>query len=238
MSSEGQKTLGAVDNQEGEPLVSREANRNRAWVAHAVREIQSRRDVEPHLELLFKEYEPLCRSLIASFDIQIDVDDLVQEVFWRVYRGMDSFRLDSSFETWLVHIVKNVVRNAIRNRETEKAKVVTAAASLDALKPDEDDSPAMQEPISPNPNPLDSLLNKEREAELEALLLELPPRTRQSMLFYYVHGYQQSEIAKLQGTSVNTVKKQLVNGRKRLRPLFSVFMELSGLLLLVLFMVG
>lgn len=238
MSSEVQEPLGSVDVPEGEPFVSREAIKNRAWVSHAVREIQGRRDVEKQLGLLFKDYEPLCRSLIASFGLHIDVDDLVQEVMWRVYKGIDTFRLDSSFDTWLGHIVKNVARNAIRDRGTEKAKVGMAADSLDALLSGDDESISTPDPVSPNLDPLNSLLNAEKESELEALLLELPPRMRQSMLFYYVHGYKQSEIAKLQGTSVNTVKKQLVDGRKRLRPVLSVFVEMFSLLLVVLLMVS
>ena len=207
---------------------------SQAWVTHAVREIQAGRDAD-HVQfgLIFRHFEPRCRRLLASLGLQNNLDDLVQETMWRVYRGIDKFRLESSFHTWLGRIVRNVARNAVRDGNTEKAKATDT--SLDTLlESDPESGPRLAEPESREPNPLEVVLGAEREAELEVLLFELPPKIRQSMLLYYIHGFKPSEIADLQGTSPNTVKKQLVDGRKRIRPHFSVFVELFSLLLVVL----
>ncbi len=207
-----------------------------AWVRHAVAEIQAGRDPDDtQFGLLFRHYEPRCRYLLISLGLRKDLDDVVQDAIWRVYRSIGAFRRESSFETWLGRIVKNVAWNAFRDRNTEKAKLTET--SLDKLRnPDDGEEGAFPEPIARDPDPLESALGAEREAELDALLQQLPPRMRQSMLLFYVHGFRQSEIATLQGTSVNTVKKQLVNGRKRIRPLFSLFAELFSLLLVLLWL--
>lgn len=208
------------------------------WIQHAVREIQAGRDPD-HVQfgLLFKHYEPRCMGLLKSLGLEKELDDLVQEIMWRVYRGLGDFRAESSFDTWVTRIAKNTALNAFRDRSTQKAKV--GETSLDSLLDSKyEDGRAFQEPLDHSPDPLEITLDAEREAELNALLQELPPRMRTSMLLYYFHGYKQSEIADLQGTSVNTVKKQLVDGRKRIRPLFSVFAEVFSLLMVVLLLVG
>lgn len=233
-------TFDAVENRHSvevpaELSAGNEATKVSAWVDHAVREIQAGRDAEVQFGLLFKHFVPRCRSLIRSLDSQIDVDEVVREVMWRVYRGIGNFKLECSFQTWLITIVKNVVRSSRRNRTTEKAK--TVGASLDALLQNRDGdgmAAGMPEPRSSDPDPLEATLIAEREARLQSLLGELPQKMRQSMLLYYVHGYKQSEIAALQGTTVNTVKKQLVSGRKRMRPAFSDLVELFSLLLILL----
>lgn len=207
------------------------------WIRHTIQEIQAGRD--PNHEqfgLLFRHYEPKCHQLLRALGFRRDLDDLVQRIMWRVYRGIPDFRLESSFDTWFTRIVKNSARNAFRDRGTQKAR---AEASLDTLlDPGPEGGDSFPEPETYDPNPLDVALGKEREAELDAVLQSLPPRMRQSMLLFYIHGYQQAEIAKLQGTSVNTVKKQLVDGRKRIRPLFSVFADLFILLVVVLLLVA
>lgn len=212
---------------------TRGASGSSPWVRHAIREIQAGRDPnQEQFGLIFRHYEPRCLQLLRSLGLRRDLDDLVQKIMWRVYKGIPDFRLESSFDTWFTHVVKNSARNAFRDRNTQKAK---AEMSLDALlEPESERAGAFPEPETQDPNPLEATLGKEREAELDALLLNLPPRMRQSMLLYYIHGYRQAEIAKLQGTSVNTVKKQLVDGRKHIRPLFGVFAEFFGLLVLVL----
>lgn len=207
------------------------------WICHAIREIQAGRD--PNHEqfgLIFRHYEPRCHQLLRALGLRRDLDDLVQKVMWRVYRGIPKFRLESSFDTWFNRIVKNFAMNAFRDRSTQSAK---AEMSLDTLlDPGRDGESSFPEPGTHDPDPLEVTLGKEREAELDALLEILPHRMRQSMLLFYIHGYQQAEIAKLQGTSVNTVKKQLGDGRKRIRPLFGVFAELFSLLVVVLLLVA
>ena len=218
--------------------MSEEDNRNQVWVEFAVREIQAGRKVEEHFRLLFHHYEPLCKGLIASFGIREDQNDVVQEAMMRVYRSIGNFRLESSFDTWLVNIVKNVTRNAIRDRNTLKAKATrTSLDTLRSAADEEGQRAVMAEPESLDPDPLTLALEAEREAELAAVLEKLPRRMRQSMLLYYVHGYKQKEIAALQGTSVNTVKKQLVDARKRIRPVFGVLAELLSVLLLMLLLI-
>ena len=63
-----------------------------------------------------------------------------------------------------------------------------------------------------------------------AWALCLPARMRQCLLFRY-QGYKYREIAEAQGVSVTTVKKQVSQGHKRLRPILGAYVELFGVFL-------
>lgn len=45
-----------------------------------------------------------------------EAEDLVQEVFLRLYRYRDRYQPRAKFSTWLFHVAQNVARNAIRSR--------------------------------------------------------------------------------------------------------------------------
>ncbi len=203
---------------------------DRAWVALTVRRIHRGDAVEAHFELLFCEYEPKIRRRLWHLGWRdADLDDLVQDVMLRVYRGIGSFRLDASFDTWILQIMSNAAKNAVRDRSTGKARATRA--SLDSLLEDDGESgPAMAEPQGTADGPLDTALATERKARLAAALDQLPARIRQCLLFRY-HGYKYREIAVAQGVTVATVKKQISQGHKRLRPILGSFVELFGIIL-------
>ncbi len=213
--------------------------KERAWVAETVRKIQQgsvasaplRGDaVEAHFELLFREYEPRIRSKLRYRGWRgAELDDVVQDVMIRVYRGLETFRFDSSFDTWILLIMSNAARNAARDRSTGKARATRA--SLDSLLASDGESgPAIAEPAAAGDGPLEGALADERKARLAAALDQLPARIRQCLLFRY-QGYKYREIADAQGVTVATVKKQVSQGHKRLRPILGSFVELFGVFL-------
>ncbi len=213
--------------------------KDRAWVAETVRRIQlALLEAEPHrgagverdFELLFREYEPAVRRKLRYRGWRgADLDDLVQDVMIRVYRGLGSFRLDASFDTWVLLIMRNAASNAARDRSTGKARATRA--SLDALlERDGESGPAMAEPAAAGDDPLEGALAAERKARLASALDRLPARIRQCLLFRY-QGYKYREIAAAQGVTVATVKKQVSQGHKRLRPILGAWVELFGVVL-------
>ncbi len=206
---------------------------HRAWVAETVTRIQRGEAVERHFELLFREYEPAIRRKLRCRGWHgADLDDLVQDVMLRVYRGLGTFRLDASFDTWILLIMRNAASNAARDRNTAKARATRA--SLDSLLEDDGErGPAMTEPAAEDDGPMDAALVSELKARLAAALEQLPDRMRQCLLFRY-QGYKYREIAEAQGVTVTTVKKQVSQGHKRLRPILGRFADLFTVLLLTL----
>src|SRR6202044_3449876 len=65
-----------------------------------------------------------------------DARDVYQEAFLRVYRNLDKFRFDCSFQTWLYRIVTNLCLDQMRRRKVrreEPSALTTADGPLDRM---------------------------------------------------------------------------------------------------------
>lgn len=205
---------------------------DRASVADVVRRIQRGERLEEGYKRLFREYEPALRKFFLSKGWpEAEVDDLVQDVMLRVYRGIGSFRSESTFHTWILQIMVNVWKNALREKDTNKPEANWISLD-DAVKHDEDSGPVLPEPIDSGSDPFERAFAAECRQRLREALDELPSRMRQCLLLRS-QGYKDREIAEILGVSVHTVKKQIQRSLKRLQSL-DPRVELFSLLVLLI----
>lgn len=139
--------------------------------------------------------------------------DLTQETFLRVYLNMDSWARAERPESWLFTIAANLYRNELRARQATKR-----AADEVPLEPHH----VYQLPIGavrdrPREDPLALVLHGERRRLLDRAVSELPLRMRRAVRLRIDHDLRYREIAGLMKTSVETVKAQLFQARRRLR---------------------
>ena len=140
--------------------------------------------------------------------------DLTQETFLRLFRGLDGFRGRSRFETWLYEISVNVCRNELRDRSALKRD--RREVSLEGGRENGGSSGAL--PLrSPEREPMDDLLAKEQLSLLRRELESLPPRMRRCLQLRLDQELKFREIAVLEQVSIDTVKSQLAQAKKRLR---------------------
>lgn len=87
---------------------------------------------------LMERYHALAYSVVRGvLGASDEVDDVVQDVFVKVYRGLARFRSDARFSTWLYRIARNEAISATRRMrpgQTALEDVVLAAA--DSERPD------------------------------------------------------------------------------------------------------
>ena len=210
--------------QDSPPLGAPLSPKDRAWIDQVVRDLQEGRRVEEGFELLFREYLPICRRFFIHQGMIQEAEDLAQEVMVRMFKGIEGFRAKSSFDTWVVRITTNVFKNALRHRHTVKMKA--ESQSLEALlKPSGEGTPTIEEPTDPAEDPFDLAMARERHETLNRALDQLPQKMRQCVLLSY-QGYSYREIADAQEISIATVKKHLIEGRRRLKPILGGFVEL------------
>jgi RNA polymerase sigma-70 factor (ECF subfamily) len=124
---------------------------------------------------LFELFEPVLRRLLharvpANARGLLDTDDLVQEVYGRVFQRLESFeyRGPGSFWGYLRRVGLNYVAAVARRSESVQAPRNASESSLDG--------------IGPEPSPSSALSSRERFAEFEAALQELPELQRQALL--------------------------------------------------------
>ena len=183
-----------------------------------IRQIQAGIRVEENFEKLFRRFRPLVQSrfLHKGFSTE-ESKDLTQEVFFRVFKSIDTFRGDSRFERWLWEIADNIYLNELRRRKTEKRHGIEQ--SLDArVESDSGPSPALEIP-APDLSPEEQVLLQHDLKALRAAFQDLPDQMRRCCILRYEQGLKYQEIAVVMKISIETVKAHLHQARKRLTDL-------------------
>ncbi len=151
--------------------------------------------------LLVKKYQQKIywhiRKMVIDHD---DADDLVQDVFVKVWNHLDTFREDAQLYTWIYRIATNECLNFLRKKRTKfflPINDVTAELShcLDA-------------------NPL--IDGDEIQLRLQKALLKLPDKQRLVFNMKYFDGMKYEEISEITGTSVGSLKANYHHAVKKL----------------------
>jgi len=148
-----------------------------------------------------------CHYLAGNPD---DAQDLAQDVFLQVYKGIRSFRNDADFGTWLHRIAVNLWINFCRRQK----KVVSF--SIDDPVPTREGE-IVRELVAREENPLDTVERMEFNAMVAAALNRLMPEYRLALVLRDIEGYNYDEIAALLDVSLGTVKSRINRGRKSLK---------------------
>jgi RNA polymerase sigma-70 factor (ECF subfamily) len=134
-------------------------------------------------------------------------EDLVQEVFIRVYRHMHRFDRSKKFSTWIYTIASNLAKNELRNRSRNPL------VFFQTIKKNwqDDDRPLQFEDATSRP---DDLYRKRHLREMvEASVSQLPEHHRQVFVLRELEGKSYEEIAEITGCNLGTVKSRLNRAR-------------------------
>ncbi len=138
-------------------------------------------------------------------------EDLVQEVFLRVFRTADRYKPMAKFTTWLYRVSTNVALNAIRARK--KVRIL----SLEL--PDSDDGTHRRRDIPDTgaPAPSANLDIKELKAKITEAIADLPENQKASFVLNKYEHLNYNEIAEILECSTMAVKSLLSRARCNLR---------------------
>ena len=126
-------------------------------------------------------------------------EDLVQETFLRVLRGIHTYAYPRPFKPWLYAIATNIARN-----------YYASADQRHTHSDDPDDLPSAEVP--------DDLISaQDEEQTVITALASLPDLHREVIILAYYQGLTLAEIADALHIPLGTVKSRLSNGVVRLR---------------------
>ena len=134
-------------------------------------------------------------------------EDLVQEVFIRVYRHLHRFDRSKKFSTWVYTIASNLAKNELRNRSRNPL------VFFQTIKKNwqDDDRPLQFEDGTTRP---DDLYRKRHLRELvEQSVQQLPEHHRQVFVLRELEGKSYEEIAEITACNLGTVKSRLNRAR-------------------------
>lgn len=143
-------------------------------------------------------------------------EDLVQEVFVRVYRHLGRFDRSKKFSTWIYTIASNLAKNELRNRSRNP---LVFFQSLAKGLTGEDERPVEFEDSKLRP---DELYQKRHLREVvEDSVARLPAHHREVFVLRELEGKSYEEIAEITHCNLGTVKSRL----NRARSAFAALVE-------------
>lgn len=134
-------------------------------------------------------------------------EDLVQEVFIRVYRHIHRFDTSKKFSTWIYTIASNLAKNELRNRSRNPLilfQTITGAKT-------EDERPLQFEDSTSRPD--DLFQKRHLRALVEETVAQLPEHHRQVFVLREIEGKSYEEIAEITHCNLGTVKSRLNRAR-------------------------
>jgi RNA polymerase sigma-70 factor, ECF subfamily len=146
----------------------------------------------------------------ASTGNDADADDLAQDVFIRVFRGLRSFRGDSTFRTWLYRVAVNVLRSHAVRR-----------SMFGWFRREEPDAGNETDPLDAVAGPDSLEARVEQRDAIDRALSQLPVDLRVAVSLRDIEGLEYREIAEVLDVPIGTVMSRIARGRGKLRPLLA-----------------
>jgi RNA polymerase sigma-70 factor (ECF subfamily) len=131
----------------------------------------------------------------------VDVEDIVQEVFLVVRRQLAGFRGEARFTSWLFEITRRIVANHRRRQRW----LLRGAASKEALA----SLPSLER------DPQGELERRQVGALVYRALDKLPEKYRTVLVLYEVEGLSTREIAELCQLNLSTLRVHLHRAREK-----------------------
>ena len=153
-------------------------------------------------EALYHRFKRRVYALAARIVGPVDAEEVAQEAFIRIFRGLTKFRGDAALATWIYRLAVN----AALSHRTRRAA---------AAQPEAGDDVEMQ--ASADPPRGDAVLR----ARIERALARLPVGYRTVIVLHDIEGLEHEEVAQILRCHVGTSKSQLHKARARLREMLA-----------------
>ena len=157
-------------------------------------------------EELYQRFSPRMYAVCLRYAGNAEeAEDILQEGFIKIFKKLDSFRSEGSFEGWIRRIFVNTAIEHFRRKRylmpvTEKEENTIEGKYI-------------------------SVLDELAEKDILALVQELSPGYRTVFNMYVVEGYTHKEIADLLGISEGTSKSQLSRAKVILQEMVRTFID-------------
>ena len=161
---------------------------------------------------IYKDYMPQIVRYFSRLVGDADAEDLAQETFVKVDRGLENFRGDSKVSTWIYSIATNVARD--RFRKTSGSREQSESSISENGIETEDENVWTGEKARDVEG---QVLRKEMNTCIRSFIDDLPEDYREVLVLMDLEGFKQKEIADILGISLENVKIRLHRGRVALR---------------------
>ena len=146
-------------------------------------------------ERIYRRHQPRIHRLASRMSGAEHADDLTQDIFFRAWIKLRSYRADSAFSTWLHRLALNVlIRSASRARAFSRANVPVTEQAIAAREPSSD-----------------------VKLDLDAALGTLSSDLRAAVILHDIEGFTHEEVGQLLNISLTAARMRLFRARLALR---------------------
>ena len=146
-------------------------------------------------------------------------EDLVQEVFIRVYRHLHRFDRSKKFSTWVYTIASNLAKNELRNRSRNP---LVLFQTVQKNFQDEDRPLQFEDPTS---RPDDMYRKRHLREIVEESVAKLPEHHRNVFVLRELEGKSYEEIAEITDCNLGTVKSRLNRARNSFAEIIAPYVD-------------
>ena len=150
---------------------------------------------------LVRRHQKTLLNFFARSGVQYDCEDLVQQTFLRLYRYRERYVVTAKFTTFLFLLARQVWIDELRRRRRRERLADSLAA----------------EPHPEFARPADASAGESGDIDLARALEALPAGLRRVVELGVYQELAYTEIAKILGIPVGTVKSRMFNALARLR---------------------
>jgi len=166
-------------------------------------------------DIIYKKYSRRLYGFVFRYVKQeADTEEIVQEVFIKIWKTRGKIDVYSSFESFLFTVAHNATVNLLKKRATEQ-KYIEHIKSLQI--------------INESYQLTDEIHYKELNQKFQGVLNELSPRQKEIFQLSREEGLSNKEIAEKLSISVQTVKNHLVTALSFLKRKLDNGLLISGL---------
>jgi RNA polymerase sigma-70 factor (ECF subfamily) len=166
----------------------------------------------PDFRTIYASYHPRIFRYLTRLVGQSEAEDLTQEVFLRVNKGLPDFKGDAKLSTWIYRIATNVATDRIRSRASQESRSGKAIPLDEQLVEEDVDLKGDRKPSLEK-----QAMREEMSSCVQNYINSLPESYRVPVTLSEIGGLTNKEIAGILGLTMETVKIRLHRGRAKLK---------------------
>ena len=142
--------------------------------------------------------------------------DCAQDAMIRIWRGLESYRGDCAFESWVYRIAANCCMDWLRKKKRDRS------VSMEPMREQGFD------PADTSPGTEDQVVAKDERRRLREAIALLPEDQREALVLTQLERVSYEEAARMLDTTEGTVKSRVNRAKAKLREILSSEGELSA----------
>lgn len=138
-----------------------------------------------------------------------DALDLTQEVFYRAWRSMHTFRPGERVLPWLYQVARNTQIESHRRKQHQRFSLEEAREEIGF------------EVASGGRSPVQAAESEQAQDRVQRALMKLPEEYREAVVLRFVEDLPYDEIARIQGVAPGTAKSRVFRAKEQLAELLA-----------------